>query len=330
VRRRDFIISLCGAAVALPYIARAQQSERLKRIGVLMGIAETDSESQSRIAAFRSALRGLDWVEGRNIQVDYRWTGGDAKLAKAYAKELVSLEPAVIVCHSTPALEALQRETSTIPIVFALVADPVGGGFVANLAQPGGNITGFTIFEFSIGGKWIEILKELAPRVTRVALVFRPESAPFAEQFMRAVESVASSFAVRPVAAPARDVAELERNVAAFAAQPNGGLIIVPDAFTAVQRVPIVELAARYRVPAVYPFRYFSTLGGLVSYGIDPTEIFQRSGSYVDRILKGAKPGDLPVQVPVKFELVINLRTAKSLGLDVPPTLLARADEVIK
>jgi len=330
VRRREFISSLGGVAIAWPLGARAQPPDRVKRIGVLIGIAENDPESQRRIAALRAALRGLEWVEGRNIQIDYRWTAGDAKLAKAYAKELVGLAPAVIVCHTTPVLEALRQETKTIPIVFALVTDPVGAGFVASLAQPGGNITGFTTFDFSIGGKWVEILKEVAPRVTRVALIFRPESAPFAQQYVQAVEGIASSFGVKSVAAPARDFADLESKVAAFAAEANGGLIIVPDAFAAVQRVPITELAARHRIPAVYPFRYFCALGGLVSYGIDAVEIFQRTASYVDRILKGAKPGDLPIQKATKYELVINLRTAKALGLDVPPTLLARADEVIE
>ena len=329
MRRREFITSFASAAIAWTLAARAQQPERIRRIGVLMGIAETDPESQLRITAFRAALRLLGWVEGRNVQMEYRWSGGDSKLAKTSAKELVNLAPDVILCHSTPALEALRRETNTIPIVFTLVSDPVGGGFVASLAQPGGNITGFTTFDFSMGAKWVEILKELAPRVSRAAFVFSPESAPFAAQYMRAGEGVAASFGVKPVALAARDLADLERNVAAFAAEPNGGLIILPDAFTAIHRTPIIDLAARHRVPAMYPFRYFSALGGLASYGIDPIEVFARSASYVDRILKGAKPGDLPVQLPIRFELVINLKTARTLGLEVPSALLTRADEVM-
>jgi putative ABC transport system substrate-binding protein len=275
-------------------------------------------------------LRALEWSEGRNVQIDVRWTGGDPEQAKAEARELVSLAPAVIVCHTTPALQALRQETSTIPIVFALVSDPVGAGFVANLAQPGGNITGFTMFDFSIGGKWLEVLKELAPDVKRVGIVYRPQSAPFAEQYVQAIATVAESFKVKSVATPARDLAELETNIATFAAEPHGGLIVIPDAFTAVQREPITALAARQKLPTVYPFRYFSALGGLVSYGMDPIEVFQRTASYVDRILRGAKPGELPVQKPTRVELVINLKAARTLGLEVPPALVARADEVIR
>ena len=330
MRRRKFITLLGGATVAWTRAVRAQQPTRVRRIGVLIGLAETDPESQLRITALQESLRELGWVEGRNVRIVYRWTGGASELAKTYAAELVGLAPDVIICHTTPGLEALVKETRTIPTVFALVSDPVGGGFVGSLAQPGGNITGFTPFEFSIGGKWVEILKQLAPRLARVALIFRPESAPFAGQYLREVEAVASSFMVKPAAMPVRDLAEIERNVAAFAAESNGGLIVVPDAFTAVQRVPIVEVAARYRVPAVYPFRYFSELGGLASYGIDVIEVFRRVASYVDRILRGAKPGELPIQAPGKFELVINLKTARALGLDVSPALLARADEVIE
>ena len=329
MRRREFITSFASAAVAWTLAARAQQPERMRRIGVLMGIAETDPESQLRLAAFRSTLRGLEWVEGRNVQIETRWSGGDPKLARAHAKELVGLAPDVIFCHTTPALQAMQQETSTIPIVFGFVSDPVGGGFVASLARPGGNITGVTAFDFSMGAKWVEILKEVAPRVSRVALVFSPDSAPYATQYMRAGETVAASFGVKLMSMPVHNLAELDRNMAAFAAEPDGGLIVLPDAFTANQRTSVVDLAARHRLPAMYPFRYFSALGGLVSYGFDPAEVFRRGAAYVDRVLKGAKPGDLPVQLPFKFELVINLKTAMTLGLDVPPALLTRADEVM-
>jgi ABC-type uncharacterized transport system substrate-binding protein len=330
MRRREFITLLGGAGIAWPLNARAQPTMRIRRIAVLMGIAENDRESQVRLSALQTTLRRLGWVEGNNIQIDYRWTGGDLALAKVYAAELVGLNPDVIVAHTTPVLRALRNETRTITLVFALVADPVGGGFVSSMAQPGGHITGFTGFEFSVGSKWMEALKEVAPRVARAAFVFNPDSAPFAEKYVRAAEAVGPLLAVKPITAPVRDGAELERSMASFAAEANGGLIIVPSLFTAVHREAIVALAARYRLPAIYPFRYFSILGGLLSYGIDTAEVFGRVGSYVDRILRGAKPADLPVQVPTKFELVINLKTAKALGLDVPPTLLASADEVIE
>jgi putative ABC transport system substrate-binding protein len=266
----------------------------------------------------------------RNVRLEYRWAGADPEHMHAYATELVALAPDLILANTTPVVAALQHATRTIPIVFVNVVDPVGPGFVANLARPGGNITGFLIFEFSMGGKWLETLKQVAPRVKRVAMIFNPQTAPFGESFVRVVEAAAPAFAVETVSAKVRDNAELESAVASFAGEPDGGLIVLPDIFTTSHRDTIVTLAARHHLPAIYPFRYFAASGGLVSDGVDGTDLFRRSASYVDRILKGEKPADLPVQAPAKFELVINLKTAKALGLEVPPMLLALADEVIE
>ena len=329
MRRREFI-TLGGATVAWPLVARAQQAERMRRIAMLSGFAASDPEAQTRVAAFQQGLRDLGWIEGRNIHIDFRWSTGGTDEMRTFAKELVELKPDLIVGMTTPAVAALVQETKTIPIVFVNIVDPLGRGFISNLAQPGGNVTGFLNFEFSMGGKWLETLKQIAPGVRRVALLFNPDTAPFAGSFVRVVETAAPSFAVEPIAAAVHDDAELERTVADFAGKPAGGLIILPDAFTTGHRDPIIALAARYRLPAVYPLRVFAASGGLVSDGVDPIDIARRAASYVDRILRGTKPGDLPVQAPTKFELVINLKTAKALGLEIPPTLLARADEVIE
>jgi ABC-type uncharacterized transport system substrate-binding protein len=331
IGRREFISLLGGAAAAWPLAARAQQGDRVRRIGVLMGYPENDLEGPAFLAAFREALQKLGWAEDRNIRFDTRWaTPEDAEARQRFAKELVALQPDLILSAVTPTTAALLQQTRTIPIVFATVSDPVGSGFVASLAQPGGNVTGFQAMVGSLAGKWLELLKEIAPRVARVAMLFNPAVAPYAESFLNPFKAAASSFAVEAIAAPVRDMSELESVVAAQARAPNGGLIVMPDTFTDVHRAEITSLAARSGLPAVYPRRIFTELGGLLSYGIDQLDLYRRAATYADRILKGAKPSELPVQAPVKFELVINLKTAKALGLDVPPLLQQRADEVIE
>jgi putative ABC transport system substrate-binding protein len=330
VRRREFISLLGGAAATWPFAARAQQPGQV-RMGVLMGHAESDRTGQPFVAAFREGLQKLGWAEGGNIRIDIRWAPpGDAKLRERLAKELVALQPDLILSHSTPTTAALLEQTRTIPIVFATVSDPVGSGFVTSIPRPGGNVTGFTNIDPTTAGKWLELLKEIAPRVARVAFLFNPATAPYAEYYLNPFRAAAPSFAVEVFAAPFSDKSELESVVTALAREPNGGLVVMTDSFTSVHRVEITALAARYHLPAVYPFRFFTELGGLLSYGVDLPDNFRRAASYVDRVLKGAKPSDLPVQGPVKFELVINLKTAKALGLTVPPALLARADEVIE
>jgi len=318
-----------GAAAAWPLAARAQQSHRLRVVGVLLAMAPDDPEAQLRVQAFEAGLRELGWTEGRNLRLEYRWAAGDAALLRKQATELVGLAPDLILATSTPVLAALRQE-NPLPIVFVQVTDPIGGGFVSNLARPGGSLTGFTSFEFTIGSKWLEALKHVAPAVTRVALIFNPDTAPFAHMFWQPVEDAAPSFDVEPIQAPIRDVGEIERTIAAFARNTYGGLIVLPDVSTTNHRDLIIALAARHRLPAVYPYRYFAASGGLMSYGTDLTDVHRRAASYVDRILKGAVPGDLPVQAPAKFEFVINLKTANALGLTVPPLWLGRADEVIE
>jgi ABC-type uncharacterized transport system substrate-binding protein len=329
--RRDFITLLGGAVAAWPLAARAQQPGAMRRIGALMGYAESDPAAQAWVAAFREGLQKLGWTEGRNAQIDTRWAApDDPESRRRFAKELVALHPDVILSNTTPTTTALLEQTLTIPIVFAIVADPIGSGFVANFARPGGNVTGFTFTEPTMAGKWLELLKEIAPRVVRIAMLFNPLSATYADYWLNPFKAAASSFAVEAVAAPVRDTSELESVIAAQAREPNGGLIAMPDSFTDAHRVEITSLAARFRLPAVYPFRFFAEVGGLLSHGVDRTDNFRRAATYVHRILKGEKPADLPVQTPTKYELVINMKTAKALGLDVPPSLLARADEVIE
>jgi putative tryptophan/tyrosine transport system substrate-binding protein len=330
MQRREFIQAIGCAAAAWPLTARGQQPDRARRIGVLVAYPESDPEGQAFVAAFREGLQKLGWVEGRNIRIDYRWAALDTELMQRLAKELVALQPDLILTQSTPAAAAMLQQTHTIPIVFAIVADPIGSGFVASFPQPGGNITGFVTMEPTMAGKWLELLKEIAPRVARVAMLFNPATAPYAEYWLNPFKAAAASFAVQAIVAPVHDKSELESVVVAQAREPNGGLIVMPDTFTTGHRSEITSLAARYRLPAVYPLRQFTEAGGLMSYGDDLTDNFRRAASYADRILKGAKPSELPVQAPVKFELVINLKTAKALGLDVPPTLLVRADEVIE
>jgi putative tryptophan/tyrosine transport system substrate-binding protein len=329
MKRRDFI-TLLGGAVAWPLAARAQQGERMRQIGVLMAYAETDSEAQAWIAAFREGLQRLGWTEGRNISLDVRWATGEREAIEHFAKELVVRRPELILASTTPATAALLQQTRTIPIVFALVSDPVGSGFVASFPRPGGNVTGFTTMEPTMAGKWVELLKEIAPRVARIAFLFNPASAPYVDFYLNPFKAAAPSFAVEVIAAPVHDTSELESVVAAAAREPNGGLLLWSDAFMSAHRAEIASLLARYRLPAVSPFRIFTEAGALASYGSDPVDNFRRAAQYVDRILKGEKPTDLPVQAPVTFEMVINFKTAKALGLEVPATLLARADEVIE
>ena len=331
MRRRDFIKTIGGAAAGWPLAASAQQGERVRRVGMLIGCAENDPETQACVAAFRQGLEKLGWTEGGNIRIDYRFAPAGPDEAQVYAKELVALRPDVLVGNSTPASAALLRETRTIPIVFAGVSDPVGSGLVASIARPGGNTTGFTNFEPSLTGKWLELLKEIAPGIVRVAVIFNPKTAPGGGSFfLGPFEPVARSFAVEPIAAPVTDAAQIESALAAIWREPGGGLIVMPDAFTTVQRKAIIALAAQHRFPAIYPYRYEVVDGGLMSYGVDTVDLLRRAALYVDRILKGEKATDLAVQAPVKFELVINLKTAKALGLELPPRLLARADEVIE
>ena len=332
MNRREFItlVGGVGAWLLAPHGTIAQPSDRIRRIAMLSGLAETDPETQARVAALQQGLKELGWTEGRNVSIEFRWGTGGAAQMRTFARELIDLMPDLIVGMTTPAVAALVQETNTIPILFVNIVDPLGRGFVSRMARPGGNVTGFLNFEFSMGGKWLETLKQIAPAVRSVALLFNPHTAPYANFFIRVAEAAAPSFGVEPIAAGVHDDGELERAVADFAAKPAGGLIILPDSFTTGHRDLIIALAARYRLPAVYPLRVFAASGGLISAGGDPIDIFRRAASYVDRILKGANPGDLPVQTPTKFELVINLKTANALGLNVQPMLLARADEVIE
>ena len=330
MRRREFITLVGGAAAAWPFAARAQPGERMRRIGVLTGRAESDPEGQRQVAAFRGGLAALGWEPGRNVKIEYRWHAGDASQAQAFAKELLALRSDILVANTTPSLTAIRQATRTIPIVFIGVADPVGQGLVPSLARPGGNVTGFGLEEPSMGAKWVELLKEIAPRVARAATIFNPETAPYARMFLPSMEAAARSAALTMTVAPISSVAEIEQAVVVVGREQDGGVIVLPDSFLVAQQETVVASTARQRVPTVYAIRPFAAAGGLIAYGIDRVELFRLAASYVDRILKGEKPADLPVQLPTKFELVINLKTAKALGLDVPPMLLARADEVIE
>jgi putative tryptophan/tyrosine transport system substrate-binding protein len=329
IGRRELIAAFGGAAVAWPLAARAEQPGRIRRIGVLVGTTENDPESQARIAAFKQGLQALGWTAGRNVEIEYRFAADDPERTRAHAAELIGLAPNVILANSPLMLRALHERTSQIPIVFTLVVDPIGEGFVKSLAQPGGNITGFTSFEYPVSGKWLELLKEIAPHVVRVMLINQRENVT-AGGYLRVLESAAAAAGVQLTAAHVRDAAEIEQAIAAIAREPNAGLIVLPSPLALVHREMIVAQTARRRVPAVYPFRYFVVSGGLLSYGIDTIEVFRQSASYVDRILKGEKPGELPIQQPTKYELVINLKTAKALGLTIPESFLLRADEVIE
>ena len=329
MRRRDFITAVAASTLAWPLAAGAQQREKMRRVGVLMTLAADDPEGLARVTAFAQRLQELGWREGRDVRIDYRWAAADAASSHRQAQELLTLAPDVIIAVATPNVVALQQATRTVPIVFVGVTDPVGAGLVESLAHPGGNTTGFSIFEYSISGKWLELLREIAPRVKRVAVIRDPLLTSGTAQ-LGAIQSVAHSLGAELIPVGARSADEIERGLSTFAREPNGGVIVTASPLAAVHRNLIITLAARHRLPAVYPFPYFATSGGLISYGPDQVDQFRRAASYVDRILNGEKPADLPVQQPAKYKLVINLKTAKSLGLDVAQSLLARADEVIE
>ena len=327
MRRREFV-GLVGGAVTWPLAARAQPTERMRRIGVLVGLAENDPEMKQRLAGFRQGLEKLGWSEGANVRIDYRFSPAGAQ-AHLLARELVALQPDVILAQSTPATAALKPETSTIPIVFAGVADPIGSGFVASLSRPGGNLTGLLQYEEGITGKWLAMLKEIAPNLTRAALFANPKTAAF-DYFLRSAKTRAPSLAIEVVPIPIENANDIERSIEGFAREPNGGLVLPPDTTTVIHRDLIITLAARHRLPAIYALRVFVAAGGLMFYGTDFVELSRQGASYVDRILRGAKAADLPVQQPTKFETVVNLKTAKALGLTVPQGLLVAADEVIE
>src|SRR5450759_3648507 len=328
MQRREFITLIGGATVAWPLGARARQPERMQLVGVLMGAAESDLEAQSLISTTRHRLGELGWSEGRNIRIEDHWTAGDNNRLRAYAAELAQLKPDVIICEGTPVVAALQQATRTIPIVFVNANNPIGSGFVASIARPGGNITGLVSFEPPMGGKWLETLKGIAPDVARVALIYNPQT--HTGQHFQSIEAASRSLAVKAIRLPFSNAAEIERALGDFAREPKGGLLVLPDISTNLHRDLICALAARHRLPAIYPFRRFITSVGLAYYVADTKDMHRKLAEYVDRILKGAKPADLPVQTPTKFELIINLKTAKALGLTVPPQIVARADELIE
>lgn len=328
MRRREFITFIGAALAAYPLTVGAQQNERARRIAVLIGV-EDDAEGQARLAAFRKGMHDLGWIEGRDMQMDVRFASGDADRARAYGAELIRWAPDVILANSSLVVAALKQQTKTIPIVFAQVVDPVNSGFVDSLARPGGNITGFVSLDFGMGAKWLEILKQIAPDVVRVG-VLRDTQTPGGSGQLGAIQAAASSFRVELKALDVRDPATIERGLSVFAREPNGGLIVLNGVAGSIHHKLITDLAARLRLPAIYPYRFFVADGGLVSYGIDNHDLWQKAAGYVDRILKGAKPAELPVQEPTKFELTINLKAAKALDLTVPPALLTRADEVIQ
>jgi putative ABC transport system substrate-binding protein len=330
MKRREFITLLGGAAAAWPLAAGAQQSQRIRRVGVLMAVAESDVDVRSGVAIFQQSLQELGWTDGRNLRIDYRWGDADAVRIQALAKELVGLQPDVLVAHSTPSAKGLLQATRSIPIVFLTVTDPLGQGLVTSLSHPGGNITGFSVFEFSLGTKWVEVLKQIAPGTRRVTAIFNPETAPYYGMYLRSIEAATSAIAVELIGAQVHNEDDISSIIRKVGSEPNGGLFVLPDSHNVVHRKRIIELSAQYGLPAIYYFRYFASDGGLISYGPDEMDLFVRTASYVDRILKGASASDLPVQQPTKFELVINLKTAKALGLNVPDRLLALANEVIE
>jgi putative ABC transport system substrate-binding protein len=330
MRRRKFIALSVGAAVGWPLAARAQQATGMRRVAYLLPLLENDAEALIRVTAFREGLEALGWTENRNIRIDHRYSGGDLDRIRAYATELVHSAPDVIVGSGTPITAALKEATSTIPIVFSGVNDPVGQGLVDSLSRPGGNITGFSSIDFPLIGKWLEMIKEIAPGVKHIALMFDPDTAPFYPAFVHELEAANKSLAVELSASPVHDEAEIEAAITALAREPGGGLIAAPDVFINNHRRAIMTLSERHRLPAIYGFRQFVTEGALISYGPDSADIVRRSAGYVDRILKGERPADLPVQAPTKYDLVINLKTAKAIGLDVPVQLQQRADELIE
>jgi len=328
MRRREFIAGLGGAA-AWPFASWAQQGERVRRIGVLAPGDENNPVAKTRLSAFTQALADLGWTDGRNVRLDLRWAGSDTNRIRALAQELVGLQPDIIATSTSPATAAVLRETRTIPIVFVNVGDPVASGFVAALNQPGGNITGFSLYEASLAGKWLDLLSEIAPGLKRAAIMFNPDTIP-ASLYLPSFEEAARSLKVVPIMAPVHSDLEIEAAIIALRLEPRGGLVVMPDVFTLVHRVPIILAVARNNVAAVYPLSDFARDGGLLSYGVDLVDIYRRAASYVDRILRGAKPAELPVQLPTKFEMVLNLKTARALGLVVPRSILLRADAVIE
>jgi putative ABC transport system substrate-binding protein len=330
MRRREFIKLLGGAAATWSLSAAPGRGDQLRRIGVLSSLAETDLEGKSWDATFRKRLDELGWVDGRNVHIDYRWGAGSVERLQLFAKELIRLNPEVVLTVATPATAAMQRETHTIPIVFAPVSDPIGSGFVVSLSNPSGNITGFINIEASLSGKWIELIREVSPRVYRVGMMFNPDTAPYARYYLDTFRSAASAIAVEPIEAPVHSGAEVEAFLTKFGSETGAGLVVMPDTSTMLFRQTIIALAERYHLPAIYGFGFFAADGGLMSYGIDVADLFRGVASYVDRILKGAKPNELPVQLPTKFELVINLKTAKALGIIFPQRLLIIADKVIE
>jgi putative ABC transport system substrate-binding protein len=331
MRRRSFITLLGSTIVMGSLTAHAQQSGRMRRIGVLMSYPETDPDAQAFLTAFREGLQKLGWMERSNIGIDVRWTSpANTEAMQRAATELIALQPDLILGHTTTATTALLQQTRTIPIIFAWVSDPVGSGLVASFPHPGGNVTGFMVMEPTMAGKWLELLHEIAPRVARVAFLYNPATATYAEYYLKPFKAVAASLGLHPIASPAHDASELESAIAAQSREPNGALIVMPDTFTDVHRTEIISLAARYRLPAVCPFRFYAEAGCLLSYGNEAIDNFRRAAQYADRILKGERPSDLPVQAPVNFLLTINLKTAKALGLDVPALLQQRADAVIE
>ena len=331
ITRRDTLLALFAlGAAARPFTLKAQQPDKMRRIGVVMGFAENDSEAQSRLAAFKEKLAALNWTVGRNLSIEVRWSEGDVNRASMLAKELVALRPEVILSGTTPVTAALQRETRTIPIVFTVVSDPVGSGFVETLARPGGNITGFINLESSLVEKWLQLLKEIAPRVTRVAVMFYPQTAPYVEYYLGPLRAAAPKFGVKTFTAAVRSESDIEEAITRLGREPGGGLIVMTDSFMFVHRRSVIALTARNKVPATYYTSNVPAEGGLLSYGVDILDLFRRAASYVDRILRGGKPAELPVELPAKFELVINLKTAKALGLKIPDVILLRADKVIE
>lgn len=327
VRRRKFIAVLSGALVGRAIPAYAQQAARTYTVGVLLGLAN-DVETQARVTTFERGLEAEGWSVGKNLRIEYRFTGGDSNTMRAFAKDLAELKPDCILGHSTPVVTALREATRTIPIVFVSVSDPIGSGFVASMARPGGNMTGFTIFPATITGKYLSMLKEMMPQLARVAILYNADYAR--SFFLSPLVGAAREFKVQPITAQVRNPAEIESAIAKLGSEPRSGLIVMPENFTSVHRQLIISLAAQFRIPTIYPYRYFADEGGLLSYGVDVTDLFRRAAEYVSRILRGAKPADLPVQAPTKFELVINLKTARALGLVVPRILLAGADATIE
>jgi putative ABC transport system substrate-binding protein len=329
MRRREFIAGL-GSAAAWPVVARAQQGDRVRRIGVLVGGSENDPEQKRRLTAFTQALADLDWTDGRNMRMDLRWGGDDTHRLPAHAQELAGLQPDIILTSTTPVTIAVQRETRTIPIVFVNVGDPIASSIVARLNRPSGNITGFANYEGSLGGKWLQLLSEIAPGRKRAAVMFNPDTSPYASRFVAPFETAALSLNIEPIVAPVHSEAEIETAIIALGREPEGGLVVIQSGFLATHRASVIFAAARNNVPAVYGTSDFAKDGGLLSYGADQVDSFRRAATYVDRILRGAKPADLPVQLPIKFEMVVNLKTAKALGLTVPQSILLTADEVIE